>query len=202
MKKKFILVSVLSSCIVLMAEVFEQSQLPPLNNTSTQKTSQPSTLEAKSKSKKVKKTKKKDMTDQEIDHIFISFSKQREKEKMEREKAALLSTKPHEVRGAKIRNKKKTLVGNPVLPHNPNDVKNMEESSNILSPAEVLKNVLPPEAIATMGENINGVSCDKRGCVAFTSRGVVKKGDFIRPGEKILKITPLMITTSLRKIKI
>jgi len=49
---------------------------------------------------------------------------------------------------------------------------------------------------------INGTSCIAKSCKLFTSKGIMKVGDLIQGEERIMFITPYLLTTNIRKIKI
>jgi len=135
------------------------------------------------------------LTNREMDQIFISFTKEREEEKKAKEEKKR-KEKPSFVSG--------NISGSPLPPVYPRDMNNPQtfgdkgEVKNTKVEEEEAEETIE-YALATL--KINGILCDNGRCIAFTNMGVVKSGDVLNPDENVTRITGKYVKTNKQKIE-
>ncbi len=147
-----------------------------------------------------------ELSDKEIDKIFISFSKEKEKEKKElnaRQQSVKTQFPGYDETNDLIPDRLSEYTSNPVFKHNPEepmDIKDFTTNNKNSKKQKILlrKRFFQKKADNTRGV-INGIGCDKKRCVVFTDSGVKRVGDMLN-GDKITKITQFYIKTKNMKI--
>ena len=148
----------------------------------------------------------KELSNETIDQIFISISKELEKER------ALKAKQAEEARLKRIAQKEEEMklieaqAKDIPVPEQITDPKELDAANAAMNPGLAKEENEEKSGVFSaipLGIKFYGTICNIRGCVVLSSAGILKKGSKIEESnETIKRITRTHIYTNLRKIKI